>query len=244
MCGNGGYVCHLDATCEGGDPLLMTSIDSLSEIVLGNVKLPAEDEKHIVPFLRRIKKLYGVPLALVHVMGKGILKAVAAVFPGVPDFICHFHFLRDIGKDFLGAEYDTIRKRLRKHGISTKLHYRARHLKAEMDRHPGLAGALETGIANALPPAGASRFMPVVNAYALIQWTLGGKSEGRGYGFPFDRPHLAFAERIRRLREEVEKLRTLQLRGEWKDKKPYFKVFLDLVKVMADRTLLKAVVSI
>jgi hypothetical protein len=113
-----------------------------------------------------------------------------------------------------------------------------------MDRHPGLAGALETGIANALPPAGASRFIPVVNAYALIQWTLGGKSEGRGYGFPFDRPHLAFAKRIRRLHGEVEKLRTLQLRGEWKDNKPYFKVFLDLEKVMADRTLWKAVGAI
>ncbi|MES0385829.1 MAG: hypothetical protein ABUJ98_14740, partial [Hyphomicrobium sp.] len=98
----GGYICHLDATCEGGDPLLMSSIDSLSEIVLGNVKLPAEDEQHIVPFLRRIKQAYGIPLALVHDMGKGILKAVATVFPEVPDFICHFHFLRDIGKDFLG----------------------------------------------------------------------------------------------------------------------------------------------
>jgi hypothetical protein len=99
----GGYICHLDATCEGGDPLLMSSIDSLSEIVLGNVKLPAEDERHIVPFLQRIKEAYGTPLALVHDMGKGILKAVATVFPKVPDFICIFLFLRYIVKDFLGA---------------------------------------------------------------------------------------------------------------------------------------------
>ncbi len=98
MRSRGGYICHLDATCEGGNPLLMSSIDSLSEIVLGNVKLPAESEAHIVPFLERIKESYGIPLALVHDMGKGILAAVAKVFPGVPDFICHFHFLRDIGK--------------------------------------------------------------------------------------------------------------------------------------------------
>jgi len=95
MQSRGGYICHLDATCEGGNPLLMSSIDSLSEIVLGNVKLPAEDAEHIVPFLERIKKAYGVPLALVHDMGRGILKAIAIVFPKVPDFICHFHFLRD-----------------------------------------------------------------------------------------------------------------------------------------------------
>jgi hypothetical protein len=237
----GGYICHLDATCEGGDPLLMSSIDSLSEIVLGNVKLPSEDEQHIVPFLRRIKQAYGIPLALVHDMGKGILKAVATVFPEVPDFICHFHFLRDIGKDFLGTEYDTIRKRLSKHGISAKLRYRAKQLKADLDRRPELIKVLESGIENALLPAEARQFMPVLNVYALIQWTLRGKSEGHGYGFPFDHPHLAFAKRIHRLHTEVEKLRTIQLRGERKDNKPYFKVYLDLQKIMKDRTLWKTV---
>ncbi len=196
----GGFICHLDATCEGRDPLLMSSIDSLSQIVLGNVKLPAEDEEYIVPFLERIKKSFGVPLALVHDMGKGILKAVAKVFPGVPDFICHFHFLRDIGKDFLGAEYDTIRNRLRQHGISAKLRYRAKQLKREMDRKPELIEALETGIENTSLPTDALELLPVLNVYTLIQWTLRGKSEGHGYGFPFDHPHLAFAQRIRRLK--------------------------------------------
>ena len=240
----GGYICHLDATCEGGDPLLMSSIDSLSEIVLGNVKLPAEDEQHIVPFLRRIKQAYGIPLALVHDMGKGILKAVATVFPEVPNFICHFHFLRDIGKDFLGTEYDTIRKRLSKHGISAKLRYRAKQLKADLDRHPELIEVLQCGIENALLPAEARQFMPVLNVYALIQWTLRGKSEGHGYGFPFDRPHLAFAKRIHHLHSEVEKLKTIQLRGKRKDNKPYFKVYLDLEKIIKDRTLWKTVSEI
>jgi hypothetical protein len=240
----GGYICHLDATCEGGDPLLMSSIDSLSEIVLGNVKLPAEDKQHIVPFLQGIKEAFGTPLALVHDMGKGILKAVATVFPGVPDFICHFHFLRDIGKDFLGPEYDTIRKRLTKHGIGAKLRRRAKQLKAEMERHPGLIEALETGLGNAPLPAEARQFIPVLNAYALIQWTLKGKSEGHGYGFPFDHPHLAFAKRIRRLHDEVAELRTLQLRGQWEDNKPYFKVSVDLKDIINDRTLWKTLAAI
>jgi hypothetical protein len=240
----GGYICHVDATCEGGDPLLMSSIDSLSEIVLGNVKLPAEDEQHIVPFLRRIKQAYGIPLALVHDMGSGILKAVATVFPEVPDFICHFHFLRDIGKDFLGTEYDTIRKRLSKHGISAKLRYRAKQLKADLDRHPELIEVLQSGIENALLPTEARQFMPVLNVYALIQWTLRGKSEGHGYGFPFDRPQLAFAKRIHHLHGEVEKLKTIKLRGVRKDNKPYFKVYLDLEKVIKDRTLWKTVSEI
>lgn len=240
----GGYICHLDATCEGREPLLMSSIDSLSQIVLGNVMLPAEDEKHITPFLERIKKTYGIPLALVHDMGRGILKAVATVFAETPNFICHFHFLRDIGKDFIGAEYDIIRKQLRKHGISAKLHCRAKHFKADIDPYPELIQALERGIGNVPLPDEARQFMPLLNVYALIQWTLKGKSEGCGYGFPFDQPHLVFAKRIRCLHGEVQKLQHLQLRGEWKDNKPYFKIHRDLNKIMNDRTLWKAVAAI
>ena len=86
--------------------------------------------------------------------------------------------------------------------------------------------------------------MPVLNVYALIQWTLRSKSEGHGYGFPFDRPHLAFAKRIHRLHNEVEKFKTIQLRGERKDNKPYFKLYLDLEKIIKDRTLWKTVSEI
>ena len=240
----GGYICHLDATCEGGNPLLMSSIDSLSDIVLGNVKLPAEDEAHIVPFLKRIKDAYGTPLALVHDMGVGILKAVATVFPKVPDFICHFHFLRDIGKDFLGDEYDIIRKRLSKHGISAKLRCRAKQLKADIDRNPELIQALETTIRDEAPPTDARQFIPVVSTYTLIQWVLQGKSEGHGYGFPFDHPLLTFTKRIRIFHTVLEKLQPEHLRGKWQDNKPYFKIYHDLKNVMKDRRLWNAVEQI
>ena len=43
----GGYILHLDATHEGSAPALMTGIDSLSKIVLANVKLPSEHAEHI-----------------------------------------------------------------------------------------------------------------------------------------------------------------------------------------------------
>ena len=237
----GGYICHLDATCEGGDPLLMSSIDSLSDIIMGNVKIPAENAKHITPFLERIKKTFGTPLALVHDMGKGILKAVAKVFPDVPDFICHFHFLRDIGKDFLGAEYDIIRNRLRKHGISAKLRYRAKHLKHHIDQNPELAQALEAGIQDASLQDDALALLPVLSVYSLIQWALQGKSEGNGYGFPFDRPHLAFAKRIRCLNMDIEKIKGIKLRNIRKDNKPYFKIRADLMPIMNDKVLWDAV---
>lgn len=244
MQSRGGYVCHLDATCEGGNPLLMSSIDSLSDIVLGNVKLPAEDTVHIVPFLERIKKTYGIPLALVHDMGRGILKAIAIVFPKVPDFICHFHFLRDIGKDYLEADYDIIRKQLKKHAISGKLLRRAKQLNAVMEQNPALIQALESTIQDGHLPANARELIPVVSAYTLIQWALQGKSEGHGYGFPFDHPLLIFSKRIRHIHAALEKLQPRQLRGQCQDNIPYFKVYHDLKSIMKDRRLWDAVEKI
>ena len=35
----GGYILHLDGTCEGGSPHLMSGLDELSHIVLHNVKM-------------------------------------------------------------------------------------------------------------------------------------------------------------------------------------------------------------
>lgn len=237
----GGYICHLDATCEGREPFLMSSLDSLSEIVLGNVKLPAEDEASIVPFLKRIKATFGDPLALVHDMGRGILKAVAHVFPGVADFICHFHFLRDIGKDFLGGEYHTLRQRLRHHGINATLRYRAKQLKRALDANPASIASLPCALANAALAPEAFADTPVVSAYTLIQWALKGKTEGDGYGFPFDRPHLTFAQRLRRLAAEVERLQRVQLRGQRRDNVPYGKLQAALQPIMKDTTLWHAV---
>ena len=64
----GGYVLHLDAAHEGEAPALMSGIDSLSKIVLANVKLPSEHSDHIIPFLQKLKADYGIPRACVHDM--------------------------------------------------------------------------------------------------------------------------------------------------------------------------------
>ena len=73
MSKGGGYILHLDATCEGDSPHLMTGLDEITEIVLGNVKLSSEKAEKIIPFLLNIKKLYGDPIATVHDMGMSLL---------------------------------------------------------------------------------------------------------------------------------------------------------------------------
>jgi hypothetical protein len=244
MRAQGGYILHLDGTGEGGGPMLMSSLDSLSEIVLGNVKVPSEKTEQIVPFLEEIKRRFGVPLAVVHDMGRGILAAVQRVFPGVPDFVCHFHFLRDVGKDLLEADYDAIRQRLRKHGLTEKLLYYARRFKAAIDEQPGLVESFSENVQGHCLPSQKLEVFPLVCAYALIQWALEGKTDGEGYGFPFDRPHVQFAKRLQALGQGLEQIKDVHLRGQWADNKPLFKLSCELKSLCADEGLQRMLIAI
>jgi hypothetical protein len=215
----GGYILHLDATYEDKSPLLMTGFDAVMEIVLGNVKLPSEKAEGIVPFLRRIKECFGPPLALVHDMSKGIRSAVEEVFAGIPDFICHFHFLRDAGKDLLGADYDRLRQRLQTHGLMGRLRARLRAWRQQIRADPPLQQALDQ-----LPSAGwptePLAQAPLLAAYLLAQWILAGLQQGRGYGFPFDRPLLVLTQRAQEAYNQLESILAENHHGNWRRYRP------------------------
>ena len=144
----GGYILHLDGTCEGDSPHLMSTIDGLSKIVLDNIKIPSENAAQLIPFLRTIKQAYGEPIAMVHDMGSAILNATKEVFPNIPDYICHFHFLKDIGKDLFAHDNSTIRRHLKTHAIRSHLRKTAKGLKKAIDADPNawrcLHGYLES----------------------------------------------------------------------------------------------------
>lgn len=231
----GGYILHLDATYEDKSPLLMTGIDAVMEIVLGNVKLPSEKAAGIVPFLRQLNTSFGPPLALVHDMSKGILSAIQEVFPGVPDFICHFHFLRDLGKDLLGDDYDIVRKRLQVHGAGA-LRARLRVWQKKIDADPPLLQALQELPTGGLPTQPLQQ-APLLAAYLLAHWVLAGSQEGQGYGFPFDRPLRALARRALEVYEHLENLKNLRLSDSWQDNLPFHHLSLDLRKLADDRAL-------
>ena len=199
----GGYILHLDGTCEGDSPHLMSALDEIAQIVLDNIKIPSEKADKIIPFLRRIKQSYGIPVALVHDMGAGILSAVKEVFPGVADYICHYHFLRDIGNDLFGIEYARIRSELKKYSIRPSLRKIVRALEEGIETHPELANSLDCYLKD---EAKTADVLPSVLAYILSNWILDANSELNGYGFPFDRSHLIFYKRLKTARSIVENL--------------------------------------
>lgn len=236
----GGYVLHLDATHEGDAPALMTGLDSLSKIVLANVKVPSEHAEYIAPFLRKIDNTYGSTLACVHDMGTGICKAVAEVFPDQRDFICHFHFLRDLGKDFLEPAYQELRNRLRKHATSSRLRALVRETRQRLSEQSSESALLAQAIRTAEPPQD-TLLLPLVSTYSLALWALQGKHSGDGYGFPFDRPLLQFTERLLELDHRLPEILELFLNDDRSDNQPLFKLARQVSDVAKDPVLYRAV---
>jgi hypothetical protein len=232
----GGYILHIDGTFEGDSPNLFCGLDGISEIVLDAIKIPSEKKDDIVPFLMRIKKQYGNPIALVHDMGTGIMGAVAVVFKDVPDYICHFHFLRDIGKDLLLEDHKSIMRSLKKHKIRGSLRQKLRYLENKLGEHIGSINEIISGEKKVDLE---TEIFPEIVVYSLIQWVFEAPRQSKGYGFPFDTPHLDFYTRLKKIYKELSKILD---NSDRKNKKCLIKV-CKLVKVVLDDKNLKTTVK-
>jgi|TARA_B100000315_G_scaffold254277_1_gene294988 hypothetical protein len=239
---NGGYILHLDGTCEGESPHLISVLDGITEIVLDNTKVPTENAEDLIPFLQGIKAAYGDPVALVSDMGKGILAAAGKVFEHVPSFICHYHFLKSVGKELFGTENDIIRKRLRAHGIKGTLKRRFRTLDANIAAAPsGLEEAYLTSIETKDPmPASTLAGYEQMVLRTLIDWVLKSKNQGQGHGFPFDQTYLVFYQRAVRIHTILGRLSQAGLFKGKKEKRLYDTIRRDLQPVMRDSVLKRA----
>jgi hypothetical protein len=236
-----GYILHLDGTCEGASPHLISVLDGITEIVLDNEKLPSENAEQLIPFLQGIKQAYGVPLAVVTDMGKGIAAAVATVFPDIPAFICHYHFLKAVGKNLFGGEEDIIRERLRRHRVRATLKRTVDRLEKSLSDTGFGVEALISGLENErLPGECPLSSVPTQAAYTLIRWVLDAAAEGTGCGFPFDQTHLVFYLRLQELGLQLHRLFKIQLQGDWKENKVYSSISHDLHAVLDDRILREA----
>ena len=238
---NGGYILHLDGTCDGGSPHLISVLDGITKIVLDNIKLPSENAIDLIPFLERIKRAYGVPLAVVSDMGKGIALAVKEVFMNVPVFICHFHFLKAIGKNLFGDENDIIRKGLRKHNVRVILRRAKKRLGEIIVSTTTLVPEVIRGIEHEMLSAECPlNDVPAVAAYTLISWILDANAESNGFGFPFDQSYLVFYQRLQEASLRLHQLYRIQLQDNWKENKVYSKISHDLLGVINDSVLKEA----
>ncbi len=232
----GGYILHVDGTCEGDSPNLFCGLDGISELVLDTIKIPSEKKELLVPFFQRIKKQYGEPVALVHDMGRGIVAAVEEVFPTVEDFICHFHFLRDIGKDLLLDEYTALQKRLQKFKVRSLLRQRAKYLEQKIDPDPRNLDIIMTSLECGTWQTAALKQIPLITTYTLIHWVFDYPRQSHGYGFPFDRSHLDFYHRLQKVHQLLGEIKDIHIRSSIKDKS-FSQIYATFKAVVEDKQL-------
>jgi len=237
----GGYILHIDGTCESDSPMLFCGIDGISELILDNVKIPSEKKELIVPFLQRIKKQYGNPVALVHDMGKGILAAVEEVFPGLPDYICHFHFLRDIGKDLLHQDNQAVAQSFQKHKIRSLLRQKAKYLEGKIENNKKHIEGFISDFKRGDMKEASCEYTPATATYILIHWALEFSRDLNGYGFPFDLSNLCFYQRLKTIHKQLARIKDIAHRHKTKNNRTLINVWTLLDGVMYDAALLEAI---
>jgi hypothetical protein len=199
MQSRGGYILHVDGTCEEGSGVLLVCVDSLSGQVLESRKISSENHDEIQEVLRDVRRDWGLPLAIVHDLRRALITAAGEVFKGVPQFVCHYHLAADVGEDILSPHDDRLRRLFRRTKVRPKLRLLIRSLKEfavcpESGKHRvnsvlGLRSKEKLRL-HCKPEAAKG----VV--HALASWILAFPQDGEGYGFPFDLPYLNFYERI------------------------------------------------
>ncbi len=190
----GGYILHLDATCKGDSPKLVSSIDALSDFVLYSAKVKSENKDDLVIFLEEIKKRFGSPLSVMSDMGKGIEAAVKEVFGDVPHYICHFHFLKACGVMLFKKENTDLFNTLSNAAISGNL----KTMRREMSKKFGDISLNEIeDFFEKIKNHKTIHLSQEISTYYLILWILDHDSEGDSYGFPFDQSCLYFFFRLK-----------------------------------------------
>ena len=116
-----GYMLHVDCSSERKSDTVFVAYDRTSEIVLISEKVPSERMPFLVPVLKKVKAYMGNPISAMSDLGLPIMKSIEEAFPGVQRRICHFHLLRDVGKDILDPDYADLRAQINQSKINAKL---------------------------------------------------------------------------------------------------------------------------
>jgi hypothetical protein len=185
-----GYPLHLDATCEHGKGGLFVCMDGWRGWVLMAARIPSEHEDYLRPWVEKTAALFGAPIATVRDMGEGVGKAVAPLRArGVPDFICHYHFLGAVGKKLFEMPYRVLANLLRQHKVQGDLRVLLRELR-QYQRSSTFSGRFGPGPVHSDLPA-------------LVLWCLEGEGK-KALLYPFSLPHLEFLQRCQQALRKAE----------------------------------------
>ena len=204
----GGYVMHVDGTCEAGTDIIFSAIDGLSGIVLASTKMKTENKEDIKSILVRCVKLFGQPLAIVYDLSKTIINAVAeTISEDIPRYICQFHFLENMGKAIFKTQYSKLVKLIKSVKLKKQLQSLRRDLGTKHDdkllSQEELIALLENpGLIEEKKKTKSRRSL----ALTILRWIIDYKSELNGEYFPFSRPEYELQLRCKKVFEMLEQI--------------------------------------
>jgi hypothetical protein len=191
-----GYMLHVDCSCEHKSDTIFVAYDRTSEIALVSEKIPSERLPFLVPVLRKIKKYLGNPVSTMSDLALPFIKAIEKVFPGAQQRICHFHFLRDVGKDLLNPCYGELRTALNQSKISAELNALERDILSEYSVPDPSSINGEEPLLRRLSRRQYAEVEPAVVLH-FIRSCRKVKST-TGFGYPFDLPWVRYSETLYR----------------------------------------------
>lgn len=120
----------LDGTQEKGGQTTYRALDAATGITLHAACLPSESTHAVAGFLTDLKRWGFSPRAFVRDGSSAAKAAIDRVFPGVPQQLCHTHFLRDAGVALLAAPHDALSNAVLTTGELAHLNELARSLRS------------------------------------------------------------------------------------------------------------------
>ena len=239
----GGYVAHFDGTCEADTDILFTIIDEISGIVLITGRMATENVKDIECLLTKCKELFGIPLATMRDLSNNIATARDKLFSEVPDLICQYHFLENVGKALFKDTHQQVTHLLRKLKIKPGLKS-LRHtlVKWSKKQSSTVEKELNEFINN---PNGKwpsdTVYLRKYLTYFILRWLDDYTSELKGEYFPFDQPSLIFYRRCVKLYDLLNDLLVTADHAKTREKQTLRSILGVLQPIKNDKTLVATV---
>lgn len=174
-----GYVLHIDATTHQGRGGQFVCYDGWRRWILHAGRVEGERTEEIQPIVEQTVQWFGPPIAVVRDQSKACKAAVLPlVDAGVPDLLCHFHVLKNLGSQLLYRSCQRLKMRWKSLNAGTSLKDLLRSL-----RHCSTPSHLQLG--------------------AAVLWVLQG-AKSRTSSFPFRVSILEQIDRLIALRDRLD----------------------------------------
>lgn len=194
---SGKSVWLLDCTTEHNCPSFFGVLETYHNILLGCSKVTTENPIEVGQGLRQVVERFGKPGLVLCDLSSTMSKVCEQELAGVPQRVCHYHFVRDVGVDLLSKPHERLSKRLQELKLQVRL-AEQRQDQASLLRTQVARGETEPLLRRLL--AGEmleTKWTEKLGREILLAlhfWILDYAKAGKGQGYPFD-PHLLYLHR-------------------------------------------------